>query len=162
MPNNKGTLIFDVEKGHIYIKFATGKIRGPIGRPNEWGHIQIVRENRMCMVHRLLWEYNFGEIPKKMQIDHINGIPSDNRIVNLRMVHQNENSQNQHRAHRDGTSGHKGVSFHANTGKWQATVTHRGKAFYLGIYQEIDDAVLAYAEAAARLHTHNPHAKTAI
>lgn len=36
-------------------------------------------------VHRLIWEYFNNTIPKDMQINHINGIKTDNRLVNLEL-----------------------------------------------------------------------------
>jgi hypothetical protein len=36
-------------------------------------------------VHRLIWEYFNGTIPENLQINHINGIKTDNRLVNLEL-----------------------------------------------------------------------------
>ena len=44
---------------------------------------------------RLAWVLFYGEaIPEGLVIDHINGDPSDNRIVNLRLVTQKDNARN--------------------------------------------------------------------
>lgn len=39
-------------------------------------------------LHRVVWEYHNGEIPKDYQVHHINGDPYDNRIENLALVHK--------------------------------------------------------------------------
>lgn len=44
--------------------------------------------------HRVIWFYFNGEIPKGMQIDHINGDKTDNRLENLRLVTPKENNNN--------------------------------------------------------------------
>ena len=49
---------------------------------------------KTSLVHRLVWEAFNGEIPKGMQIDHINTIRDDNRLENLRICSQQENSNN--------------------------------------------------------------------
>lgn len=60
-------------------------------------------------VHRVVWEAANGPIPDGMQIDHINGNSFDNRLENLRLVTNRENSCN--RGMRgDNQSGVTGVS----------------------------------------------------
>ena len=39
-------------------------------------------------LHRVVWEYFKGEIPKDYHIHHINGDTQDNRIENLSVVHK--------------------------------------------------------------------------
>ena len=64
-----------------------------------------VRTDGYCLVciagttflaHRLAWIYSFGHWPK-LDLDHINGDPSDNRLVNLREVDHTSNMQNRKR-----------------------------------------------------------------
>jgi hypothetical protein len=42
-------------------------------------------------IHRLAYTMFVGEIKKGYVINHINGIKSDNRVVNLEMITQSEN-----------------------------------------------------------------------
>lgn len=48
-------------------------------------------KGKRFMVHRMVWEAFNGEIPDDMEINHINGNPSDNSIDNLELVSHQEN-----------------------------------------------------------------------
>lgn len=45
-------------------------------------------------VHRLVYEAFVDKIPEGMEIDHINAVRDDNRLVNLRVVTHKENANN--------------------------------------------------------------------
>ena len=63
------------------------------------GYMRVVcAGHKKRLVHRLVYETFIGEIPERMQIDHINNKRDDNRIENLRIVTPKEN-----RAHRTET-----------------------------------------------------------
>jgi len=80
---------------------------------------------------RVLWAAFNGPIPKGMNIDHINGDKSDDRLENLRCVTPSENNMafNKPRA---GTSGYRGVHFCKERGKWVSTISKDGKRITLG------------------------------
>ena len=83
-------------------------------------------------------------------IDHINGDPADNRIVNLRMVSRGHNLQNQRKPHRDGKSGFLGV--YLKNGKWQSRIMVGGVSHDLGRFSTPEDASAAYLQAKRKLH----------
>lgn len=55
---------------------------------------KIIHIGKTRLAHRLVWEVFNGEIPKGMEIDHINTIRGDNRLSNLRIVSSKENKAN--------------------------------------------------------------------
>jgi len=83
--------------------------------------------------------------------DHENGNSLDNRQSNLRPANKFQQSYNRKRM-ANNTSGYKGVSFHKKTGKWAATITAKGKHYWLGLFDTPELAYAAYCEAAIRLH----------
>lgn len=103
--------------------------------------------------HRLAFLMVHGFIP--LFIDHINGIGSDNRIVNLRECTNNQNSQNK-KVSKNNVSGKKGVSYFKSRNKWNARIlsneisTKTGKPIYknLGYFDTVSEAHQAYAIAA--------------
>jgi hypothetical protein len=106
--------------------------------------------NKPYRAHRVAWALHYGEWPCG-EIDHINGIRHDNRICNLRIATGPENSRNLKRRS-DNTSGYKGVSKVAATGKWRAYINLNGKQYSLGYYDTAEAAAAAYANAAPKFH----------
>ena len=51
-------------------------------------------ENKLILLHRLMWETFVGKIPKGYEIDHIDGDRTNNRLDNLRCVTHQENCNN--------------------------------------------------------------------
>jgi hypothetical protein len=93
--------------------------------------------------------YVYGEWPK-LNIDHINRNPSDNRLVNLRDVTQKQNRQNASKRS-DNTSGYPGVYWFKRDSKWVANIKHDYKLIHLGLFESLEEAVAA-RKAAEKLY----------
>jgi len=116
------------------------------------GSIQIHCKGKIYHAHRIAWRLAMGRWPTGV-IDHINGDPSDNRLVNLRDVSQGTNQENQRRAHiSNKSSGLLGVSFDARTGRWLAKISVSNRTKNLGRYASPDQAHEAYFTAKRELH----------
>lgn len=105
---------------------------------------------RRHLAHRVAWAIYHGEWPAD-QIDHINGVRSDNRLINMRQSTQQENCCNMPRQSNN-TSGYKGVRRYRDGVRWQAVINHLGKPLWLGLYATAEDAHAAYCEAAQKYH----------
>jgi hypothetical protein len=91
-----------------------------------------------------------GEWPAG-QIDHINGVRSDNRLSNLRVCSAAENRRNS-KTPRTNSSGIKGVSWHHAANAWHAQIKSGGQVIYGGTFKELEDAKRAVMELRERLH----------
>ena len=114
------------------------------------GYLSITINKKRYMAHRLAWLYVYGEHPA-MDIDHENGIKTDNRIVNLRLANRKENVRNQ-KIKASNTSGFKGVYYKKDKGKWCARIrTDKGR-IHLGHFMTAESAYAAYIAACDKYH----------
>ena len=90
----KELMIYDAETGMFTrIKSVNRAGRRVSNKPNNFGYLHFCIDYKLYLQHRTAWLYAYGEFPKG-QIDHINRIKTDNRLCNLRVVTEFENSQN--------------------------------------------------------------------
>lgn len=89
-------LSYDPETGEFRWLLRKGWERGAgrvAGSKKRRGYVDIGILGTVYQAHRLAWLHYHGEWPKQ-QIDHINRVRDDNRIVNLRDVSYLENARN--------------------------------------------------------------------
>jgi len=108
-------------------------------------HRVVLLNQTPYLVHRIAWKMMINEEPPDI-IDHVNGVPFDNRWANLRAATTTQHIGNQ-RIHSTNTSGHRGVYLHRQQKKWVAQLGRR----YLGIFNSLESAVATY-DAAAHKH----------
>ena len=89
--------------------------------------------------HRIIYAMHHGVDPGDMQIDHINGVGTDNRIENLRLATSQENNRNR-RIAKNNTSGIRGVCWDRFKKKWKAYIMIHGRLYNLGDFDSLDSA----------------------
>ena len=127
------------------------KIGSVAGYKNPNGYIYIAIDYKRYLAHRLVWLYIYGEFPVN-QIDHINEIRDDNRIVNLRLATDLENKHNQSSPRTNTTSGYLGVGWHKGEKKWRARIMVNGKQKHLGYFDTAEEASAVYLAVKRELH----------
>lgn len=114
------------------------------------GYIVINIGKKLLYAHRLVFEME-GGIPDGMEVDHINGDPSDNRRCNLRLCDSSENNFNTKRPSTN-TSGIKNVHFDTGTGKFRVRIRCKGLHKHIGLFETIEEAGEAARIARQQLH----------
>ena len=130
----------------------SGKIAGSV---HVKGYLLIGVKGVRYLAHRLAWMYVNGAMPS-MQIDHIDGNKTNNRISNLRNVRSCENTMNQKKANKVSTTGLLGVTPYKikgiPTGRYSAQITLNYKCIHLGTYPTPELAHEAYLLKKRELH----------
>mgnify|MGYP003394149988 CR=1 FL=1 len=124
------------------------------GGPDGHGYYRVQMEGIRYRAARLAWFYVYGCWPT-VEVDHINGDRSDNRIKNLREATRAQQNQNLGIGLRNKT-GILGVSWNKERKKWRAEIKIDNKSICLGRYRNIDDARAAYLKAKAKYHKFQP------
>lgn len=87
-----------------------------------------------------------------MMVDHVDGDGLNNCRLNIRLATNSQNQMNRKR--QKSSSGFRGVTFHKQCGRWQASIKHNGKNHYLGLYDAPETAAEAYRNAASQMFGH--------
>ena len=96
-------------------------------------------KGKQYSTHRVAWFLAHGYWPNK--IDHIDGDPSNNKLVNLRDTTSRGNSSNLP-VHRQGKS--VGCSYYPKRREWLSRIYVQGKSVFLGWYKTEAEAHQAY------------------
>lgn len=127
-------------------------------KPDDRGYLRVQVAGKMLRVHRVIWEMHNGCIPEGMEIDHVNGIKSDNSIENLRVVPSSVNSKNKS-IYKSNKTGVCGVELVKKNGKFRASIRVKGKLHFRGEYLSFDDAVNARRAAEVEFDFHENHGR---
>ena len=100
--------------------------------------------------HRVIFAMCHGEWADA-DVDHINGVRTDNRIANLRAATRSENLRNS-KIRNTNKSGIKGVQWCKRERKWLAHIRVNNKQICLGRFDDKTAAANSYATASALYH----------
>lgn len=111
------------------------------------GNIYTRIDGRIALMHRLIMN-----APESLEVDHADGNRLNNQRTNLRLATSSQNKCNRG-PRKDNKSGFKGVSWHSQRECWTARIKQpHGKYLFLGLYDNKEQAALAYNLAAMELH----------
>jgi len=142
--------VFKYEQGRLFWKKSISphsKIGSEAGRTGPGGYTQIQVDGKRYYSHRLIFLYHHGYLP--IFIDHKHGKSVGNYIWNLRPCTVSQNTSNA-KIGKNNKSGVKGVSIKNN--RFIAQITHNRKKYYLGSFENVEDARLVVEDKRKILH----------
>lgn len=125
--------------------------------PHSKGYLKGTLFGRSHRSHRVVWALVHGSWPKA-DVDHINGVKTDNRPQNLRLVTAAENAKNR-RLRPHNTSGVNGVRRDPKSGGWLAYIGLGGVTVHLGSFDTLGAAAAARRSADIKYGFHENHGK---
>ena len=146
--------VYDAEAGSFrwrttYRNAVAGEEAGTVRMD---GYRILCVDGTRLLAHRIAWAMLYGEWPRS-QVDHMNGVRSDNSARNLRVVTHAENCQNLRACNaRNQSSGLLGVTWSQRKKKWKSGIKSCGKSYHLGYFSDKHEAFAAYVGAKRRLH----------
>lgn len=144
--------IYDPETGVLSWRHG-GKEAGGI----QGGYYRLTLNGVHYLAHRVIWKIVNGSDP--IQIDHVDGNRTNNRIENLRDVSHQVNAKNR-KLYENNKSGVHGVSFHNRDDVWQVRIgVGRGKELHLGNFKTWDEAISVRIAAQTILDYHDNHGR---
>lgn len=155
-------VFYDCESGNFYWsntieskgagKGKRGHIKGDVAsRKAANGYLGVTINSVPVLCHRLAWFLTYGKWPDG-DIDHKNGVRTDNRISNLRDVPRSINMQNLRSSHSDTESRLLGAYLDKRRGYWYSKIHKDGKTTDLGSFKTAQEAHQAYLDAKRRIH----------
>jgi hypothetical protein len=134
--------LFNYKDGQLLWKDdrANGKMKaGSRAGTQSAVYRQVSISGKGHLEHRLIYQICHGTLDDSLEIDHIDGDVSNNRIENLRMVSTRENQWNRHKS--------LGYSFNKAMGKFKASIKMYGISRHLGYFTKESDARRVYLTA---------------
>ena len=103
------------------------------------------------IVHRIIFLLKEKGLDPDKEVDHIDNNSLNNNPENLRESTHSENMHNS-KLPKHNTSGHKGVYWNKNSGKWEVRIRYNNKLYNFGLYEKLEDAIKVAIEARKKLH----------
>ena len=151
---------YDYETGVLYWRWRVSNripktLEAGVQRKSS-GYLYVQVRGRLYPVHRVVMLMCYGFYGEGLEVDHINHVRNDNRLVNLRFVTRSENMRNRS-VSSNSTTGVTGVSFWKARKKYIAQIGVNRKLIYLGMFETLEEAAVARAEANLKFNFHSNH-----
>ena len=132
--------VYYTTDGNLRWRMTKGRCRQdePVGWRATNGYVRGSVGGYETALHRLVWLYHTGHLPTK-DIDHINGVRSDNRFENLRVADRSQNNMNYDKPS-DNTSGRRGVYFRKKCGTWYWQIQYKGTVYSGSNFKTVEEA----------------------
>lgn len=141
--------MYEVSSNGRVRNMRTARVLKPSVDPLGYRRVTLFRDciGKTHKVHRLVANVFVSNPGNKSKVDHIDGDPSNNSIMNLRYATTAENCRNRRKAVNT-SSRCKGVCWDRKANKWRAYIRIGGRLMHIGCFIDEVAAARAYDEKA--------------
>ena len=151
---------YDYETGVLYWRWRVNsrvpKTLEAGTQRNSDGYLNVSVHGRRYLVHRVVMLMCYGFYGEGLEVDHINHVRNDNRLVNLRFVTRRENQRNKSVSSKS-TTGVTGVYFYKRLQKYIARIRVNREFIHLGVFDTLEGAAEARRQADRKYKFNNNH-----
>jgi hypothetical protein len=157
LPELYAKVWYDSQTGlfHTRVKTTRSNAGDVITKLRPDGYCRVSVFGERLLAHHLAWFYVNGVWPET-DIDHVDGNPSNNVFLNLRMIERNENLQNIRKVRKNSITGVNNVSWNSARKKFVVQLSHMGENKFGGHFDTIDDAIGALKQLKSEWHPYSP------
>ena len=131
-----GVFVWRVRRNSHAGKIFIGAVAGAIAPDKDGGsHIVIGVDGARYRAHNLAWLFMTGAWPAN-EVDHKDGIRTNNKWKNLRDVNHMQNCWNINKLRAANVSGKTGVTWVAKRNKWMSRLKADGKIIHFGMFDK--------------------------
>lgn len=132
---------YEYRSGKLYRRYSNNKHKegAEVGWVDKAGYVRTKFGQKMTFAHRIIWEMHNGKIENGIEIDHINGFKSDNRIENLRAISHSLNMKNK-TIYANNKTGVTVVFYNEASSTYDAYITINRSRKRIGSYSTISEA----------------------
>lgn len=147
--------LFYYKDGALYWKVNTGAKR-VIGKragclSKSVGYWKVKIHKKEYRLHRLIFLYHHDYLPDSVDIDHIDGNKTNNRIENLRLATRSQNCYNS-KKRKNNKSGVKNVYWCSHSKKWVGRIRANKKIVFSRYYNTVEEAAKAIEKVRHKYH----------
>jgi hypothetical protein len=122
----------------------TGEVLLQFGTDNGNGYKRIGINGKTVYVHKLIALAFLDDFEPLNEVDHINGIKSDNRPINLRSASHVSNLRAFRKKASGLSSAYRGVCLHSRGNGWTTEVGTTDGRMYIGMFDDDQEAAKAW------------------
>ncbi len=115
------------------------------------GYREVGINNKLVRIHRLVAMAFLPEWDESLQVDHIDGNKSNNRLENLRMATNSQNLMAYCKKRAGASSQFRGVCWDKQAKQWRSYIKDGPKLRHIGLFSAERDAAISYNEKAVEL-----------
>lgn len=150
---------YDKKTGKLFYKETkSGRSSKEAVSKDVEGYLRVCLNYKTYRLHRIIYKMVHGDFDESLQIDHVDGNVSNNRIKNLKAKTTSGNAKNQ-KTPKDNKTGQIGVCYRKSTKRYRVSISVDKKQKELGTFKTLEEAIKVRKESEKQYGYHENHGR---